>query len=169
MDKPSAFMLPAGTVCKRNGIPFVLQHATQIECAPGVWPLIKGDPPDEIEMATDSPVKPLKPSEGAAVDVAPLSVVDVLELCKRELAFIGGCTLTDMPDVPLSPETSWTMDFTWLFGVIDDALDLLVGADRRTAPECTDGNTSPPTRQISGRSKYVPAHLDSRMAEEDRS
>ena len=28
------FTLPAGTICKRNGIPFKLQHATQIECHP---------------------------------------------------------------------------------------------------------------------------------------
>lgn len=107
-------------------------------------------------------------TQGSTV-VARLSVVDVLDLCQRELAFIGGCTLTDMPDVPLSPETSWTMDFTRLFEAIDDAIDLLVGADRRTGPECADGHTSPPMRQISGRSKYVPAHLDSRMAEGDRS
>lgn len=40
MDKPSTFTLPAGTVCKRNGIPFVLQHATQIECHPENWQAI---------------------------------------------------------------------------------------------------------------------------------
>lgn len=34
------FTLPAGTVCHRNGIPFVLQHATQIECHPDNWVLI---------------------------------------------------------------------------------------------------------------------------------
>ena len=169
MAEPATFTLPAGTVCKRTGIPFMLRHATQIECAPGVWPLIKGEPPDEVEKSVEAPRKPLKPSQGAVTDLTKLSIVDVLDLCKRELAFIGGCTLTDMPDVPLSPETSWTMDFTWLFGAIDDAVDVLVGADRRTGPECADGHTSPPMRQISGRSKYVPAHLDSRMAEGDRS
>ncbi|MGF6211800.1 hypothetical protein ABIE32_001666 [Comamonas sp. 4034] len=49
------FTLPAGTLCKRNGIPFKLAHATQIECHPGVWPLIKGAPPDEMDEPFDAP------------------------------------------------------------------------------------------------------------------
>lgn len=35
------FTLPAGTVCKRSGIPFVLMTDTLIECHPGNWPLIR--------------------------------------------------------------------------------------------------------------------------------
>lgn len=31
-DRPEVFVLPAGTICKRNGIPFALLNATQIEC-----------------------------------------------------------------------------------------------------------------------------------------
>ena len=34
MRELQTFTLPAGTTCKRNGIPFKLQHATQIECHP---------------------------------------------------------------------------------------------------------------------------------------
>lgn len=68
MADPTTFTLPAGTVCKRNGIPFTLMHATQIECHPGVWLLIKGDPPDEVEMPAEVPVNPLRPSQGASVD-----------------------------------------------------------------------------------------------------
>ena len=67
MAEPTTFTLPAGTVCKRNGVPFMLQHATQIECAPGVWPLIKGEPPDEVVMSDEAPCKPLEPSQGAAL------------------------------------------------------------------------------------------------------
>lgn len=61
----SVFTLPAGTVCHRNGIPFKLQHATQIECHPGVWPLIKGEPPEPQEIANVSPTLPLAPASAA--------------------------------------------------------------------------------------------------------
>ena len=77
MAEPTTFTLPAGTVCKRNGIPFTLMHATQIECHPGVWPLIKGEPPDEVDMSVEAPRKPLEPSQGAVMDLTKLSVVDV--------------------------------------------------------------------------------------------
>lgn len=35
------FTLPAGTICKRGGIPFVLMTATLIECHPENWLLIR--------------------------------------------------------------------------------------------------------------------------------
>ena len=35
------FTLPAGTVCQRNGISFVLATATLIECLPEDWPQIR--------------------------------------------------------------------------------------------------------------------------------
>lgn len=35
------FTLPAGTVCKRAGVPFVLMHATQIECHPDNWLFVR--------------------------------------------------------------------------------------------------------------------------------
>ncbi len=37
------FILPAGTVCKRNGIPFELSDATEIRTSPSVWKLIRDD------------------------------------------------------------------------------------------------------------------------------
>lgn len=37
----SVFTLPAGTVCHRNGVLFTLLHATQIECHPDNWRLIR--------------------------------------------------------------------------------------------------------------------------------
>ena len=61
----SVFTLPAGTVCHRNGVPFTLLHATQIECHPGVWPLIKGEPPEPQEIANVSPTLPLAPASAA--------------------------------------------------------------------------------------------------------
>ncbi len=41
MSTTKVFTLPAGTVCKRGGIPFQLLHATIIECHPDNWPLIR--------------------------------------------------------------------------------------------------------------------------------
>lgn len=35
------FLLPAGTICKRGGIPFMLMADTQIECHTDNWPLIR--------------------------------------------------------------------------------------------------------------------------------
>lgn len=48
-------------------------------------------------------------------------VLHALELCERDFAFIGGCTMTDRPDLPLSSLTSWKMDFSQCFGAIDAA------------------------------------------------
>ncbi|WP_130466448.1 hypothetical protein [Corticibacter populi] len=44
-----------------------------------------------------------------------------LGLCERDFAFIGGCTLTDRPDLQLSPETSWQMDVRGVLAAIDSA------------------------------------------------
>lgn len=41
MPDIQVFTLPAGAVCKRGGVPFVLHVATQIECHPDNWPLIQ--------------------------------------------------------------------------------------------------------------------------------
>lgn len=37
------FTLPAGTICKRNGIPFQLVADTEIESHPDNWPLIRDE------------------------------------------------------------------------------------------------------------------------------
>ena len=47
-----AFTLPAGAMCWRDGIPFRLMHATQIECHPDNWPLIERGP---AELDSDEP------------------------------------------------------------------------------------------------------------------
>lgn len=52
-------------------------------------------------------------------------VRDVLLLARREFDFHGGCVATDRPDLPLSPETSWTVDFSRARAAIDVAMDLL--------------------------------------------
>lgn len=96
-------------------------------------------------------------------------ILDTLELAKREFVFISGCVMTDRPDLPLSSETSWTADFSRVVAAIDDAIDQVVGADRRTAPGYSGCSTSQQIRPISARTRYVPAHQDSRTAAEDRS
>lgn len=62
MGELQTFTLPAGTVCHRNGIPFKLQHATQIECPPDNWRLIEGEPPEAQEAEATNPVRPLAPA-----------------------------------------------------------------------------------------------------------
>lgn len=43
-----AFTLPAGAMCWRDGIPFRLMRATQIECHPDNWPLIERGPAEPV-------------------------------------------------------------------------------------------------------------------------
>lgn len=121
-----AFTLPAGTVCHRNGIPFKLQHATQIECHPGVWPLIRGEPPElEEETALRKPA-PFKPGTGA--------VAVALEAARLALLSNDNCLITDRPDLPLTQETSWVTDFSAVLALIDAAIG-------RTASLCASGST----------------------------
>lgn len=99
----------------------------------------------------------------------PLSALDTLELAKREFVFIGGCVMTDRPDLPLSSETSWTADFSRVVAAIDDAIDQLVGVDRRTGLGCAGCSNCPQMQPISSRTRYVPALQGSRTPVEDRS
>lgn len=79
MGEQQTFTLPAGTVCHRNGIPFTLQHATQIECHPDSWALIKGEPPEALEIEAANPLRPLAPP--GAEQLIPLleRLCDLLE------------------------------------------------------------------------------------------
>lgn len=79
MGELQTFTLPAGTVCHRNGIPFSLQQATQIECHPDNWALIKGEPPEALEIETANPLRPLAPA--GAEQLIPLleRLCDLLE------------------------------------------------------------------------------------------
>lgn len=51
MAELQTFTLPAGTVCHRNGMPFVLQHAAQVECHPGNWQAISAGVLAEVPPA----------------------------------------------------------------------------------------------------------------------
>lgn len=71
-----------------------------------------------------APAEPAGPCSCGALLPAdsPVHVVlHALELCERDFAFLGGCTMTDRPDLPLSSLTSWKMDFSQCFGAIDAA------------------------------------------------
>lgn len=89
----------------------------------------------------------------AAADLA--YVRDVLLLARREFDFHGGCVATDRPDLPLSPDTSWTADFSRARAAIDIAMDLL---ERAAAPSRTDagGNAHLQSGPLSSRSRYAP-------------
>lgn len=68
-----AFTLPAGTVCKRGGIPFELAAGTVIRCHPETWPLIRdGFKPEvgnqRLSLSQDEQV-PVKPCHAAGLPV----------------------------------------------------------------------------------------------------
>jgi hypothetical protein len=103
---------------------------------------------------------------GARPADADLAYVrDVLLLARHEFDFHGGCVATDRPDLPLSPDTSWTVDFARARAAIDVAMDLLERAAPRTGPECEGCSTRLPSALLSTRSKYVPAPSDSHKAD----
>lgn len=89
------------------------------------------------------------------VDADLAYVRDVLLLARREFDFHGGCVATDRPDLPLSPETSWTVDFSRARAAIDIAMDLL----ERAAPDACSGDAGDsviPSSPLSARCKYTP-------------
>lgn len=106
--------------------------------------------------------EPAMPNRPCSCCAEPMPLVDVLEFAKREFISIGGCVMTDRPDLPLSDQTSWTADFSAVVSAIDGAIDQLVGVDRRTAPECVGGSSRLPMPPISGPTKYVQALLGNR-------
>ncbi len=89
-------------------------------------------------------------------------VRDVLLLARREFDFHGGYVASDRPDLPLAPETSWTVDFSRVRAAIDAASDLLDRAAPRTGPECSGESTCLPTGPLSTQSRYAPASSGSR-------
>ncbi|MFG0610828.1 hypothetical protein [Delftia sp. WSY_14] len=97
---------------------------------------------------------------GARPADADLAYVrDVLLLASRELDFHGGCVATDRPDLPLSADTSWTVDFSKARAAIDIAMDLLERAAPPSGPGDVEGGTTGLQRgPLSERSKYNPAH-----------
>ncbi|QQB48394.1 hypothetical protein [Delftia acidovorans] len=93
---------------------------------------------------------------GARPADADLAYVrDVLLLARREFDFHGGCVATDRPDLPLAPDTSWTVDFSRARAAIDIAMDSL---DRAAAPSGAnaEGNAHLQSGPLSSRSKYAP-------------
>ena len=92
-----------------------------------------------------------------------LSVIDTLKLAERELAFLGGCTHTDRPDLPLSPETSWTTDVSGVLAAIANAIQALSGP--RTDPECAGCSNCQQTQRDIGPATREAEHDGSRRAE----
>lgn len=45
-----------------------------------------------------------------------------LHAARHDLSFLSGCTVTDMPDLPLHPSTSWVIDRTSTLSLIDAAI-----------------------------------------------
>lgn len=153
MGRQQAFTLAAGTVCHRNGIPFKLQQPTRIDCHPGVWPLIKGEPPElEGEAVAQTP-PPFKPSTGA--------VVEALKAARLALLSHDNCLITDRADLPLSRETCWTTDFSRQLELIDVAI-------ARTASLCANESTCLRTTSKSSPAICEQGPRSNRSPEQDR-
>ena len=122
---------------------------------------------NETEFEKLSLLMALPPAAKKPPTPGQSTVLDALALAKRELVFAGGCVMTDRPDLPLSSETSWTLDVTRVLAAIDDAVEQLEGAARRTGPECTGCSSCPPTRPISALTKFALGPLGSRMPDQE--
>ncbi len=86
MSDRQTFTLPAGTICRRGGVPFMLMHATQIETHPGNWPLIcDGLGRSEPLVPADTPPALSFEQLRAGLDAPPrLSVPAALSAGNRE-------------------------------------------------------------------------------------
>lgn len=93
------------------------------------------------------------------------SLLDTLHRAKVDFAFVGGCILTDRPDLPLSPETSWTMDFSGVMAAIDAAVAMLGGDHGRTDPGSSRCSTCLPMEPIEGLARCEAAPRGSRSPE----
>ncbi len=93
------------------------------------------------------------------------SVLDALHLAKTEFLFHSGCIATDRPDLPLSPETSWTVDFSRVLEVIDAAVAMLGDGPGRTGPGCTRCSKCLPSEPIADPARCEVAPLGSRSPE----
>ena len=56
-----------------------------------------------------------------------MNILQTLLTAQHDLGFLTGCTATDMPDLPLSAETSWVIDADKLLKSIDEAIRAITG------------------------------------------
>lgn len=90
------------------------------------------------------------------------SVLNALHRAKTEFLFHGSCIATDRPDLPLSPESSWTVDFSGVIAAIDAAVAMLGGDPGRTDPECTGCSTRQPIEPAEVLARHEAEPLGSR-------
>lgn len=64
-----------------------------------------------------------------------------LEKARHDLVFLGGCTHTDRPDLPLSAESSWKSDVSETVAAIDAAISALVAPVTRNESKESPMNT----------------------------
>lgn len=69
------------------------------------------------------------------------SVLIALRRARLALCATHRCLCTDRPDLPLTPDTSWTIDSAVEIALIDKALAEL-GATHHIVDECSGRNTS---------------------------
>lgn len=96
-------------------------------------------------------------------------ILSALTSARHDLVFLGGCTHTDRPDFPLSPETSWKTDVSGTLAAIDAAIAALTEQGRRTDPECDRCSSAPQTALGTDRANGEQERSGSRKPEGERS
>jgi len=92
------------------------------------------------------------------------TILRALDLWERDMAFIGGATLTDRPDLPLSPATSWKMNFSKEWQAMLDARAAVIAAAPHSSFLRIDGNIHPQMMRQSGPARYAGEPLESKGA-----
>lgn len=87
--------------------------------------------------------------------------VDVLDACARDLSLIGGCTLTDRPDLPLTPVTSWKLDVAQRLADIEAAKVALKSVLQSSCHECGGCSSRLPMPQNTSLAKCAQARCSS--------
>lgn len=88
-------------------------------------------------------------------DLTPVGIaLDAIRLAQRDLTFLGGCTHTDRPDLPLAPDTSWTTDVSDTLVALDTAIAAL--RTLRTRAGCCGCSSSQPSAPRTSRATLPP-------------
>ncbi|WP_353175814.1 hypothetical protein [Delftia acidovorans] len=86
---------------------------------------------ERYEQAMKATVAEITAQQTVRLAVADVAYIrGVLVRARSEFDFHGGCVTTDRPDLPLAPDTSWTVDFSDARAAIDVAVGLLERAAR---------------------------------------
>jgi len=90
------------------------------------------------------------------------TILYALDLWERDMAAIGGCVVTDRPDLPLS-QVGWKWDFRREWQAMLDARAAVMDALPMNSILRVDENISPPMKRLSVPAKCDKAPMDSHI------